>query len=79
MTVAISAQRLSKTYKIKGGSIRALDDVSFDIPTGETYGLIGRNGAGKTTFLRIAGTLLMPTSGTVIVSRSSVCEAMALP
>ena len=67
MTVAISAQRLSKTYKIKGGSIRALDDVSFDIPTGETYGLIGRNGAGKTTFLRIAGTLLMPTSGTVIV------------
>jgi ABC-2 type transport system ATP-binding protein len=67
MTVAVSAQHLSKTYKFKGGSIQALDDVSFDIPAGETYGLIGRNGAGKTTFLRITGTLLMPTSGTAIV------------
>ena len=67
MTVAISAQHLSKTYKYRGGSTRALDDVSFDIPAGVTYGLIGRNGAGKTTFLRITGTLLMPTSGTANV------------
>jgi ABC-2 type transport system ATP-binding protein len=67
MTTAISAQHLSKTYRFKGGSVQALDDVSFDIPAGETYGLIGRNGAGKTTFLRITGTLLMPTSGTALV------------
>lgn len=67
MTTAISAQHLSKTYTYSGGSTRALDDVTFDIPAGETYGLIGRNGAGKTTFLRIAGTLLSPTSGTVTV------------
>lgn len=67
MAVAISAQHLSKTYEYRGGSTRALDDVTFDIPAGETYGLIGRNGAGKTTFLRIAGTLLSPTSGTVQV------------
>ncbi len=67
MTPAISSQHLSKTYKFKGGSVQALDDVSFDIPEGETYGLIGRNGAGKTTFLRITGTLLMPTSGTALV------------
>jgi ABC-2 type transport system ATP-binding protein len=67
MSVAVSAQHLSKTYKFKGGSIQALDDVSFDIPAGETYGLIGRNGAGKTTFLRITGTLLLPTTGTATV------------
>ena len=67
MTIAISAQHLSKTYRYRGGSTPALDDVTFDIPAGETYGLIGRNGAGKTTFLRIAGTLLLPTSGTVRV------------
>jgi ABC-2 type transport system ATP-binding protein len=67
MTTAISAQHLSKRYKYRGGSVLALDDVSFDIPTGETYGLIGRNGAGKTTFLRICGTLLMPSSGTATV------------
>ena len=67
MAVAVSAQHLSKTYKFKGGSVLALDDVSFDIPSGETYGLIGRNGAGKTTFLRITGTLLAPSSGTAHV------------
>jgi ABC-2 type transport system ATP-binding protein len=67
MSVAVSAHHLSKTYKFKGGSIQALDDVSFDIPAGETYGLIGRNGAGKTTFLRITGTLLLPTRGTATV------------
>jgi ABC-2 type transport system ATP-binding protein len=67
MTVAISAQHLSKTYRYRGGSTEALHDVTFDIPAGETYGLIGRNGAGKTTFLRIAGTLLAPTEGTVHV------------
>ncbi|MCI4353125.1 MAG: ABC transporter ATP-binding protein [Thermoplasmata archaeon] len=67
MTTALSALHLSKTYRYRGGSTQALDDVTFDIPAGETYGLIGRNGAGKTTFLRIAGTLLMPTSGTVMV------------
>jgi ABC-2 type transport system ATP-binding protein len=67
MTAAISAQHLSKTYEYRGGSTRALEDVTFDIPAGETYGLIGRNGAGKTTFLRIAGTLLSQTSGNVTV------------
>ena len=67
MSAAISAQHLSKTYRYRGGSTQALDDVTFDIPAGETYGLIGRNGAGKTTFLRIVGTLLLPTSGTASV------------
>ena len=67
MATAVSAQHLSKTYTYRGGSTRALDDVSFDIPAGETYGLIGRNGAGKTTFLRITGTLLLPSSGTATV------------
>ncbi len=67
MADAVSSRHLSKTYAYRGGSTVALEDVSFDIPAGETFGLIGRNGAGKTTFLRIAATQLLPTAGTVTV------------
>jgi ABC-2 type transport system ATP-binding protein len=41
--------------------------VDLDIPAGKTYGLIGRNGAGKTTFVRICATQLTPTDGTLTV------------
>ncbi len=66
MPSAIAAHRLSKEYKGSHGK-RALDDVTLDIGQGEIFGLIGRNGAGKTTFLRIAGTQLLPTSGDIHV------------
>ena len=67
MSSAISAQHLGKTYpKARPGKF-ALDDLSLEIPTGRVYGLIGRNGAGKTTFIRIAATQLSPTVGTVYV------------
>ncbi len=66
MPSAIVARDLTKEYKGSRGK-RALDRVNLDIRTGEIFGLIGRNGAGKTTFLRIAGTQLLPTSGTIEV------------
>ena len=43
----------------------ALDDVSFDVPTGSTVGLIGHNGSGKSTLLKLVGGILRPTSGSV--------------
>jgi ABC-2 type transport system ATP-binding protein len=49
------------------GAIRALDNLSFNIKSGEIFGLIGPNGAGKTTTLRIVCTLILPTSGDVKV------------
>ena len=64
MVPAVRAQKLGRTYP--GGHV-ALTDVDLEIPAGRVFGLIGRNGAGKTTFVRIAATQLMPTSGTVEV------------
>ncbi|HYA54102.1 MAG TPA: ABC transporter ATP-binding protein [Thermoplasmata archaeon] len=67
MAGAISSVHLGKTYpKARPGKF-ALDDLSLEIPTGRVYGLIGRNGAGKTTFVRICATQLAPTAGTVYV------------
>ena len=67
MTSAISSVHLGKTYPKARAGKYALKDLSVEIPTGRVYGLIGRNGAGKTTFVRIAATQLAPTEGTVYV------------
>jgi heme exporter protein A len=52
---------LSKTF----GTRRALDGVSFTVPTGESVAIVGPNGAGKTTLLRCLATLMRPTAGSV--------------
>ncbi|HZW57083.1 MAG TPA: ABC transporter ATP-binding protein [Nitrososphaerales archaeon] len=63
--IAIESRNLSKTYR---KSLRpALSDVSLAIPKYRIFTLLGKNGAGKTTFLRIAATQLMPSSGTISV------------
>ena len=54
--------------KVYGGETRALDEVTFDVATGELFGFLGPNGAGKTTTIRILATLLRPTSGTARVA-----------
>ena len=60
---AIDIQRLSKSF----GRVRALDAVSFSVGKGELFGLIGPDGAGKTTLFRLLTTLLTPDSGTATV------------
>lgn len=62
---ALRAVGLSKVYARHGSGLRALDRVDLAIPKGRRFAVLGRNGAGKTTFVKIAATLLKPTEGTV--------------
>ena len=66
-TPAIKASFLSKSYRTGKGSIEALHKVSLEVPRGALYGLIGPDGAGKTTMFRILATLLLPSEGSAQV------------
>lgn len=59
----IEINHLSKRY----GALKAVDDVSFNVGSGEVLGFLGPNGAGKTTTMRIVTGFLAPTSGSVRV------------
>ena len=60
------------TGKLKFNEFLALDDVSFSVEKGQTLGLIGNNGAGKSTILKIIAGILKPTSGSVITKGNIV-------
>ena len=59
----IEVTNLSKQFK----TLKAVDDISFNVKKGEIFGLLGPNGAGKSTTLRILSTLAQPTSGTATI------------
>lgn len=68
----ITLDHLTKTF----GETIAVNDISFDVQAGEIFGLIGPDGAGKTTTLRVISTAMLPTSGRVTVDgRDVVREA----
>ncbi|PIX14217.1 MAG: ATP-binding protein, partial [Flavobacteriaceae bacterium CG_4_8_14_3_um_filter_31_8] len=58
----IQITQLSKKY----GTTEVLNINSLDIPTGQSFGLVGNNGAGKTTFFNILLDLVRPTTGSII-------------
>lgn len=58
----------------KFGNFTALDNINFEIPNGSTVALVGGNGCGKTTLLRIISTLLKPTVGKATVGGIDVLE-----
>ncbi|MBR5747340.1 MAG: ABC transporter ATP-binding protein [Prevotella sp.] len=69
---AIEVNHVCKSY----GKVRALSDVSFSVGKGEVFGLIGPDGAGKTSLFRILCTLLLPDAGTATVDGFDVARQM---
>ncbi|HUL45120.1 MAG TPA: ATP-binding cassette domain-containing protein [Bacteroidota bacterium] len=66
--MSISVRNLSKAY----GDAKAVDDISFEVHSGEILGFLGPNGAGKTTSMRVITCYLSPTAGTVKVEGRDV-------
>jgi len=69
---AVEALNIVRTFK--DGEVHALDDVTLHVPRSEVFGLLGPNGSGKTTMIRILSTILAPTSGVAIVNGYDVVK-----
>lgn len=70
----IDVQQLGKLFEGKRGPVDALQRVSFRCEPGRIFGLLGVNGAGKTTCLRLLATLLQPTSGRATVNGFDIID-----
>ena len=66
-TVAIGLHNLSKTFGRRKHRVRAVDNISLEVTSGQVYGFLGPNGAGKSTTIRMILDLIRPTRGAVYV------------
>jgi ABC-2 type transport system ATP-binding protein len=68
----ITLDSISKSYA--GGSIKAVDNLSLEVPSGQIFGFLGPNGAGKTTTIKMIVGLLRPDSGQIYVNGINALE-----
>ena len=64
MEAAVVAERVGRDY----GAVCAVSDLSFEVDPGDVVGVLGRNGAGKTTSIRVLTTIVAPTRGRFAVA-----------
>ena len=67
---AVAFDRVRKSFD--SGHVRALDDVSLDVATGEFLAIVGRSVSGKTTLLRLANRLIAPDNGTIRIQGNNI-------
>jgi putative ABC transport system ATP-binding protein len=75
---AIHLNHISRHYTMGEAVIRAVDDVSLDLPTGEFLALLGSSGSGKSTLLNLIAGLDRPTSGAVIAHGQDLSQVSSL-
>ena len=68
----ITLTNISKSFETSAGTVKALDNVSLTIDTGQVFGIIGESGAGKSTLVRCINLLEQPTSGSVVIDGRDV-------
>lgn len=71
----IKLENVTKTFKVKGNTVTAVDNVSLNIEKGEIFGIIGFSGAGKSTLVRCMNLLEVPTSGSVFFDDHDLVNA----
>jgi D-methionine transport system ATP-binding protein len=68
----VKLESVGKIYSSSAGDVKALDNVSLDVKSGEIFGIIGRSGAGKSSLIRMINRLEKPTSGRVLVGGEDI-------
>ena len=71
----VELRNVSKIYRLGGEEIRALDDVTLDIDSGEFISIIGPSGSGKSTLMHILGCLDSPSKGTIRLDGTMIEDA----
>ena len=74
---SLTVENLTKTYGKGKEKVLAVDDVSFEVKCGEIFGLIGPDGAGKTSIFRMLTTLLLPDSGSATIENFDMVKDYA--
>lgn len=72
MSTLLEVKNLKKYFKVPAGTLHAVDDVSFQIETGTTMGVVGESGCGKSTLGRTLIHLLPPTEGQILLDGKSI-------
>src|SRR5438128_10894424 len=75
---ALQIDHVSRHYSMGESSIRAVDDVSLVVPTGEFLALLGSSGSGKSTLLNLMAGLDRPTSGSIVSGGRNLAELSPL-